>query len=139
MDSSFKLEIITPSKIYMKDDVEQMSVTTSTGEITILPHHADMIADVVICPLRLRINSHELIYAISGGTLNISQKENLVFLYVYAIESHEEIDIDRAELAKEKAQELLSNADSARMMNRAEIKMKRALNRIKVKNLTQIG
>ena len=94
----------------------------------------DYLGNVEISNLSLIANNKHYVYAISGGTINISQSENLIRLFVYAIESPDEIDLERAIRAKENASKLLSQASSKRDSIRAEIKLKRALNRIDVKS-----
>lgn len=135
MENTFKLEIITPEKKYFSDNVERITLSSTNGEITILANHIDMIINVDICPLRIRRNSHELYYAISGGNLIFNQKENKAILLVNAIESKDEIDIERAKKAKENAELKLSDTKDERELYRAEVKLKRSLNRLKVKDI----
>ncbi len=129
--SRFKLEIIVPEKVYFSKEVDSLSVTTTNGVITILAHHTDLIGNLMISHMTIRENGHVNEYAIGGGAINIISKENKVVLILNSIESKEEIDIERAKLAKENAQKRLSDASlSYRDQLKAEIKLKRALNRI---------
>ena len=134
MDSTFTLDIITPEHQYFADKVDEIILTSDLGELALKAHHLDLIANIVICPLVVSIRGHRYYYAISGGTLQFSHTENKASLFVYAIESVDEIDMDRALKAKANAEELRSTAQSRRDSTRAEIKLKRALNRINVKN-----
>ena len=133
MADAFQLEILTPEKTYFTGDVDLMTITTAKGEITLLPNHVDYIADIVISKLYLEIRKQRFVYAISGGALTFDQKKNAAKLFVYAIESKDEIDLERALKAKENADSLLQSAASLRDSKRAEVKLKRALNRIDVK------
>lgn len=72
-------------------------------------------------------------FAVSGGVLYCLCKENKVQLIVNAIESYDEIDIQRAIAEKVAAEKLLINAKSVKEYNQAEIALKRAINRINVK------
>ncbi len=129
--SRFKLEIIVPEKVYFSKEVDSLSVTTTNGVITILAHHTDLIGNLVISHMTIKENGHINEYAIGGGAINIISKENKVVLILNSIESKEEIDIERARLAKENAERKLSDASlSNREQLKAEIKLKRALNRI---------
>lgn len=133
--SNFKLKIIVPEKTYFEGDVDSISVVTSSGMLTILAHHADLISNVEISHMTIKNNGHVTEYAVSGGVLNIYQKENLVLLVVNAIESTDEIDLERAIRAKENAENKLKEQDlSLREQMKTEIKLKRALNRISLKN-----
>lgn len=133
MPSTFLLEIVTPEHQYYASEVDSIYLSNDSGEFGVLANHVDMISNVTICPLRINKLNHVYNYAISGGTLNFSHSENKATLFVFAIESRDEIDLDRANKAKDNAEELLSNAQSERDSKKAEIKLKRALNRIKVK------
>ncbi len=134
MDSTFTLEIITPEHLYLTQQADEIALMSSSGQLAVQAHHLDLIADIVICPLIITVHSHRYRYAISGGTLQFLHNENKARLFVYAIESVDDIDIDRAMKAKTNAEELLSTAQSRVDTARAEVKLKRALNRINVKN-----
>lgn len=127
----FELEIIVPEKVYYKKNVNSISVTTSVGELTILAHHTSMVADIKISHMTIKENGHVNDYAVAGGLINIYHKENKVLLVVNAIESKEEIDLERANKAKENAEKRLQETSlPLREQQKAEIKLKRALNRI---------
>lgn len=140
-DATLNLLIIVPESEYFKGPVNSLSVVTQEGEITILPRHADYVSNVEISALTLRYNGHVKYFAIGGGAININQKNNEVDLCVNSIESVEKIDLARAERSKKLAEERLLNAskiadpeESLREQQKAEIRLKRALNRISVKN-----
>jgi F-type H+-transporting ATPase subunit epsilon len=137
MANRFHLEIIVPTSIYFNDDVDSVSVVTSDGVLTILAEHADLIANIEISHLVIRQNGHLENYAVSGGVLNIDQKENKVMMMVNAIESQDEIDYERANKAKDNAQKRLQEEElSLREQQKTEIKLKRALNRLSLRDLT---
>lgn len=137
MANRFHLEIIVPTSIYFNDDVDSVSVVTSDGVLTILAEHADLIANIEISHLVIRQNGHLENYAVSGGVLNIYQKANKVMMMVNAIESQDEIDYERANKAKDNAQKRLQEEElSLREQQKTEIKLKRALNRLSLRDLT---
>lgn len=138
MGDTFTLEIITPEHSYLVTKAEEIALTTSSGDLAIKAHHLDLLANVPICPLVVLANGHRNVYAVSGGTLRFFHKENRAQLSVFSVESMEEIDIDRALRAKENAEVLLSNSQSLRESSCAEVKLKRALNRIRVKNISTL-
>lgn len=136
MANRFQLEIIVPTGVYFKDEVDSVSVVTSTGILTILAKHTDLIANIEISHLVIRQNGHILNYAVAGGALNIYQKENKVMMMVNAIESQDEIDYERAQQAKENAEKRLKEEElSFREQQKTEIKLKRALNRLSLRDL----
>ena len=128
------LVILTPEKTYFDGNVNSLLVTTGHGQLGILPKHTDLIAAVEISPLIIKDNGHLNYYSVGGGEMRVSQKENKVILLLSSIEKEDEIDVDRAQKAKEKAEKALEEATSTRDQYRAEVKLKRALNRLKIKN-----
>lgn len=137
MANTFTLEIITPQSVFTEKAVEYLSLETTRGAIGIMAHHTDMIAEVAICPMKIKTTMHETLYAISGGTLQVIRDENKVKLFVYAIESSANIDLARALRAKDIASSIVEKSTSPRDITRAQIIIKRALNRIKVKEMNQ--
>ena len=79
------------------------------GEITILPNHIPIVANLVAGEIRYKKNGQENFFAVSGGFIEIKEDGEIVVLADTA-EFGEEIDVDRAEQAKEKAQKLMSEA-----------------------------
>lgn len=133
MTNRFQLTIIVPEKVYLDKSVDSLSVVTSQGALTILAHHVDFIANIEISMLTIRDQGKAINYAVSGGIINIFQKENKVLLLVNAIESTSEIDEARAKAAQKRAEERLAEEGlTLREQQKAEIKLKRALNRLKV-------
>ncbi len=131
--NTFQLEIITPLRKYASRQVESISVDTHFGQISIYAHHEDMIANVEISPLVMHADGNIYHFAVSGGVLYCLCKENKVQLIVNAIESYDEIDLQRAIAEKVAAEKLLIEAKSIKEYNQAEIALKRAVNRINVK------
>lgn len=133
--NKFKLRIVTPDKNYFDQEVEGITLNTSEGgETTIYAHHADFIANIDISPLSIRNNGHKNHYAIGGGVIQIRSQENLVVLIVNSIESIDEIDLERAKESKIQAEKMIGEVKTPRESIELERQIKRALNRIKIKN-----
>ncbi|MFA6624353.1 MAG: ATP synthase delta/epsilon chain alpha-helix domain-containing protein [Bacilli bacterium] len=131
---SFKLEVITPEKVYADTMVECLTLNVHWGQISIYAHHSDMIANVEICGAIAKANGHINHYALGGGALNIINKDNKVQLILSSIESYDEIDLPRALKAKAKNEEIMVNAKSISEYNEAETAVKKAIVRITVKS-----
>lgn len=126
----FHLKINTPSGLYFDGEVESMTIRTSNGELTILAHHQEMIANVEISKLLLRSKGNSHVFACGGGVLTC--KDNEVHLLINSIEAPDEIDVARALKEKEDAEKLKVVANSAEEIKLAEYKLQKALNRLKV-------
>ena len=129
--STFHLQIVTPDGAFFDGDAERLKVRTIDGDVAILPHHIPYVtvlgtgeADVVVDGVIRRA-------AASGGMLSVTGGE--VRFVATTFEWAEDIDEQRAKLAKEKAEEMIRNAKDAQELERAKAKLLRALTRLKVK------
>lgn len=131
---TFQLRIVTPNRDYMTKDVQSITVTsTNAGQMTLYAHHADLIANLDISPLEIHFNGHKYFYALSGGVLHVRNRQNTITLIVNAIESIDEIDLERAKESKIRAEKILTENKSPKEAIELERQIKRAINRIKVK------
>ena len=131
MNTTFKVDIYTPTGKYFSGDVSFLSVSSPLGVLGILPDHAPLITTLEICRLTTKINSKELKYAIGGGVLNV-KKDNHVVLLVDSIERSDEINISRAKEAKKRAEERLAKNSEEIDVKRAQLALSRALNRLSI-------
>lgn len=125
-----KLKIITPLGLYKACEVASVHVTTLEGETTILPHHMPLVAMLKTCRCTLEENKEKKHYALAGGLLQLHNDEMRILSD--AVEGQEEIDIERARRAKERAEKRLAKQDEKTNVQRAEIALAKAMNRIKV-------
>ena len=124
----FKLEIITPEKKFFDGETEQIIVRTTVGDVGILNGHEPYCAALGIGQMRIMIDGEFRRAATSGGIIKVSRSKTVIL--VDSCEWADEIDVERAEAAKETAEGRMKSAESDRQMKMAEIKLKRALNRI---------
>lgn len=126
---SFK--VVTPRGEYLQQEVKSVHVKTVMGEMTLLPNHMPIFAALVPCKLILKDeNDGSKEYAISGGFMQFDS--NVGMILADAIEGRDEIDLERAKRAKERAQQRLEKKDPNTNIKRAELSLQRALNRISV-------
>ena len=125
-----KIKIITPLGLYKEGEVEAVHLCTVEGETTILPNHISMVAMLKTCKCSLMNDKQYKDYAIAGGLLQFADNEMRIL--TDAIEGREEIDIERARKAKERAEARLAKKDSRANQQRAEVALAKAINRIKV-------
>lgn len=125
----FKLEILTPDKLFFDGETENLIVRTTVGDKGILARHEDYVAALPIGKMKVKIDGSFRTAAISEGMIKVSRDKTVVL--VQSCEWADEIDIDRAKAAKEKAEEKMKQADKDdKSYLIAEYKLKRALNRI---------
>ena len=129
--SAFRLEIVTPERTVLQQEVEMVIARTIEGEIGVMTGHIPIVT--VLEPGVMRINSdqgEELRVAISGGFLEMSADNKLTVLAQTA-ELSSEIDVNRALAALERAERRLANRDNPDLdVARAEFALRRALVRL---------
>ena len=130
MAGDIKLEIITPEKVVLKDQVDAITVPGTLGSFQILKNHAPIISNFEIGVIKVKKNGSVSHFTASGGTVEV--KDNNVLVLANSAENVNDIDVNRAEQSQKRAEERLSkkqkeNIDEAR----AEAALRRALNRIK--------
>ncbi len=131
--SKFMLEIVTPVRQFFHGEVEMVIARGSEGDIGILKGHEPFVTPLQIGKIRIKIDGQFKIAAISQGYIKVS-KERVVILTDSA-EWPEEIDIERAKRAKERAEQRLQQKTGDMDVLRAELAIKRASNRIGVADL----
>lgn len=130
MDKLFKLEIVTPDKIFYTDDVEMVVINTKRGKMGILKNHAPMFFAVIAGGIKIRKNNIDKKAFVSEGFMEV--KNNIVTLMVDAAEWPEDIDLNRAIKAKEKALENLKKELAQKEYIRSKAALLRAVERIKI-------
>ena len=122
------LEIITPDRTVFQDDVSELVVRAVDGDLGILPNRAPVVAALQIYPVRYKKDGKTGYVAVSGGFLEMSN--NKITILASAAERPEQIDKQRAEEARKRAEQRLKiggDVDDAR----AEMALKRAMNRLR--------
>lgn len=126
----FTLRIITPDRVFYEGPVSMVEFNTTEGEIGIYKKHVPM--TVIVNPGILTITEEEGTKeaALHAGFAEILQEEVVILAEI--IEWPEEIDLDRAQAAKERAEERLRSKTPETDILRAETALQRALARIHV-------
>ncbi len=141
MKSKIKFKIVTPEKTVYEDEIGQVTLPTREGEITVLPDHIPLISVLAPGELVIKKDGVEIAMAVSGGMIEV--RKNEITILADTAERAEEIDVKRAEEAKERAEKLKDEkirADETDYATAAAI-LEKNLARIKVarKHLTRRG
>lgn len=129
----FHLEVLTPDGLVFDGMVESLLVTAVDGNVEFLAGHVDYLTTLGIGKARLRIAEKDKFAAVSGGFVTVTSGE--VKLIAITFEFAEDINVDRAHKAKEKAKETLSSSKDNKAIEIARLKLQRALSRINVAQL----
>ena len=129
----FKLKIVTPRGIYKETEVEMLNLRTTSGQIGILANHLPLASAIDISEMNYIKDGQRYKFALAGGFVYVKVDETTII--ANAIESPEEIDLRRAQEAKARAEERLHNQSNDDMdILRAEVALRKAITRIRVKN-----
>ncbi len=128
----FKLEIVCPDRMFYEGEAHMIEFTTSEGDIGVYKDHIPLTTIIAPGVLTIKEENGEKYAAIHGGFAQILQDK--VTLLAEAAEWPEEIDLERAQSAKERAQKLIDQkGDGEVNVARAEAALQRALARIDIK------
>jgi len=97
-------KITTPEKVVFKDEVDSITLPTTTGEITILPNHLPLISVLKAGEILIKKNEQEFSMSVSGGFVEVLSTK--VVVLADSAERSEELDITRAEQALQRAKDL---------------------------------
>ena len=128
--SSFRLQIVTPDGSLFDGQAEALRLRTSEGYVSIRAGHVDYIAALDVGMLSVTKDGTTRDAACGGGFISVEKGE--VRLVATTFEYADEIDVERAESAKKRAEERLAQAQEERDIALAKAKLSRALNRIDV-------
>lgn len=131
MAEKIQLEVVTPQGAIVSEDVIQVCAKGAGGDFCVLAHHAPFLSTIRPGPLSYMVDGNRHRLMVSEGFSEVS--ENKITFLVESGEKAEEIDLDRAQAAKERAERRLAEAKQREDVNaaRAQAALQRALARIK--------
>lgn len=133
-ENTQRLEIVTPEKKLFSGDVRFVVVPGGLGQLGILPNHAALVSSLNIGEVKVQDQEGGKFvkYAVSGGFVEV--RNSKVSILADTCEREDMIDCKRAEAAKERAEKRLLEKTPEIDVLRAELALKRAINRLKVAN-----
>lgn len=128
-ENLIRLDIVTPAGLLMSENVAKLNLPAALGSMGVLRNHAPLMTTLDIGMIKYVQNDAEHFLAVHGGFAEV--KDNVVIVLADAAERAEEIDVNRAQAAQQRAQERLKNHAADLDVLRAELALRRALTRIK--------
>ena len=127
----FRLEVISPERIFYSGDVEMLELTTTEGEIGIYADHIPLTTIIAPGVMTITETGSQLIQAaVLEGFMEITQEK--VTVLAQSCEWPEEIDTNRAQEARARAERRLKSSDANINMSRAELALRKSLIRLEV-------
>ena len=131
-DKQFRLRILTPERVFYEGMADMVIFQAVEGELGVLPGHIPLTTLIVSSTFHILTEDKNktTVVAVHEGFVEILPEQ--VTLLTEAAEWPGEIDAERAEKAKERAQERLANSQDGLEIKRAELAIKKALTRLNV-------
>ena len=127
---TFQLEIVTPSRLLVKDAAEEAQIPGLIGYLGILPGHAPLLTELGVGAITYKANGATHTLALAWGFAEVLPDK--VTILAEAAEHPQEIDVARAQKAKDRAEQFLKSNDPKVDYARAEDALQRAETRLSV-------
>jgi F-type H+-transporting ATPase subunit epsilon len=130
--AAFALEIVTPERVIYSGQVASLQAPGSEGSFGVLAGHMPLLASLQVGLLRFaEEGGNEVQMAVSGGFTEVGREQ--VTVLAETAERAEEVDIQRAESSRQRAEERLARRHEEQVdVTRAQAALSRAINRLKV-------
>lgn len=136
-NKTYRLEVVTPERLVLKEDVEFTSAPGAEGVIGILADHSPLLTALQIGRLEYTIDGKTSKLTVTGGFMEVG--DNKVTVLSNAAERPVEIDLTRAEAARKRAEEQIEESKRGNSdidLLQAELALKRALLRIETSHFS---
>ena len=129
---TIKFQLVTPEKTLLSKELLSLTCSTEMGQITILPNHIPLVANLVSGELIVKSSVGEEYIYLAGGFIQVNPKSEVTIL-ADAAEHHFEIDIKRAEDAKERARKAITETKlSSEEYAKVAASLERSMGRIRI-------
>lgn len=127
-----RFKIATPERVVYESEVDSVTCPTQLGEITVLPNHIPLVANLKAGELKIMENGQEKFVAVTGGFIEV-RPQNEVVILADAAEYAEEIDVKRAQEARQRAQKVMAEKSmGGEEFAATAAALERALSRLRV-------
>ena len=130
MPDTFQLEIVTPTKLVVKETAEEAQIPGVSGYLGILPGHAPLITELGVGVITYKASGETHTLSVAWGFAEVLPDK--VTILAEAAERPQEIDVARAQESKDRAEKLLKSNDPQVDYARAEDALQRAETRLRV-------
>lgn len=136
--AKLEVEIVTGERmVYSETDVDMVVVPGADGALGILPKHAPLISTLATGELKIKKGSTQESIIIFGGFVEVTPTK--VIVLADTAERADEIDLARAEQARQKAEKALAEVKDKQSLEEAELALRRAVTRIKIADTKRRG
>lgn len=128
--ATIHLEVVTPERVVLEEDADIVVARGAEGDLGVLHGHEPLITPLAVGELLYRVGGEDRHLAVAGGFLEITPDKVVVLANV--AERSEEIDRERAEAARQRAEQALSEQRDSQLQAEAAASLQKALLRLRV-------
>ena len=137
LPTSLELQIVTPERLLLKDQVDEVEIPGSEGYFGVLPGHTPMLASLQVGEMWYRKGQEKTYLSIAFGFAEVLPDR--VTILAQLAERADEIDAERAEAARKRAEDRLSQQQSTIDYERARIALLKSMARLQVSARIGVG
>jgi F-type H+-transporting ATPase subunit epsilon len=131
MADKIKLRVVTPSRLLLDEEVDEVTAPGELGEFGVLPNHISFLSTLVPGEMTYKQGANRHVLAVSGGYAEVL--DNVMTVLAPAAEFASEIDLSRAQRAKDRAEKQMAELNrEEKDWELAEAALQRALVRVQV-------
>jgi F-type H+-transporting ATPase subunit epsilon len=130
LPSSLALEIVTPDRAVVHEQVDEVQAPGAAGYFGVLPGHTPMLALLQVGVLWYRKGAEKTYLSVAGGVAEVTADRVIILAQI--AERAEDIDVDRAQAAKQRAEQRLASHQRDMDLERARVSLMKALTRLNV-------
>ncbi|MGA9118460.1 MAG: F0F1 ATP synthase subunit epsilon [Bacteroidota bacterium] len=130
-DKPFQLDIVAPDRVVFKGSAMSVTAPGLLGSFQVLYNHAPLLAQLVSGEVKVKaLSGEDSYFAIGGGFAEV--RDNHVVILADSAENPEEIDVERAQDAKDNAQDEIRARGPGDRGEEAQAALARAMTRLKI-------
>lgn len=129
-EKSLQFTVVTQEKTVYSQTADSVTAKTALGEITILPHHDNLVTLIEPGEIVIRKGSERIAMATSGGFLEV--RESIVTILADSAELPSDIDVTKAEESRQKALAVMQGKDGSLSFDEALKALEHARTRLRV-------
>lgn len=128
-NQTMHIQVVTPEKVLLDDEADEVIIPTTSGEITLLPHHIPLVSQIAPGIMIIKKHGREEDMVIQGGFIQVT--DSIVrILADYAV-AGKDISVTQAEEAKKRAEKAMREKTSEKEVLMAETELQRAILELK--------
>jgi F-type H+-transporting ATPase subunit epsilon len=137
LPTSLELQIVTPERLILREQVDEVEIPGSEGYFGVLPGHTPLLASLAVGELWYRKGQEKTYLSIGFGFAEVLPDR--VTILARLAERADEIDVERADVARKRAEELLAQGQGAIDYERARVALLKSMTRLQVSGRIGVG